>query len=48
MKLPKRKALRLKDYDYTCGTFFVTVCVEDRRPILSRIEVGEGQAPPLQ
>ena len=33
--LPKRKEIRIKDYDYsTPGAYFITVCVHDRKPIL--------------
>lgn len=33
--LPKRKAIRIKDYDYsTPGAYFITVCINDRKPIL--------------
>lgn len=33
--LLKRKTIRLKDYDYsTAGAYFVTVCIESRKPIL--------------
>lgn len=40
--LAKRKATRLKYYDYSkVGVYFVTVCTEDRRNILGSI-VGEG------
>ena len=42
---PKRKELRLKQYDYSSrGAYFVTVCVKDRRKILSSITrpVGVG------
>lgn len=40
--LPKRKSPRLKEYDYsTPGAYFVTVCVKERKPLLSKI-VGEG------
>ena len=47
MGLPQRKPTRLKDYDYSrSGAYFITLCVQDRRPILSRIAVGEGLAPP--
>ena len=36
--LPKRKSTRLKDFDYnTIGAYFITLCTEDRRQILSRI-----------
>lgn len=47
MELPKRKLMRLPDYDYSSpGTYFVTICTHDRQCILSRITVGEGLAPP--
>jgi len=43
MRLPKRKNIRLKDYDYSQnGAYFVTVCTKDRKPLLSRIVVGDG------
>ena len=33
--LPKRKSIRIGDYDYsTPGAYFITVCVNDRKPIL--------------
>ena len=33
--LPKRKTVRIPDYDYsTPGTYFITVCIADRKPIL--------------
>ena len=33
--LPKRKLIRIEDYDYsTPGAYFITVCVNDRKPIL--------------
>ena len=41
MDLPKRKPLRLPDYDYSApGACFVTICTHDRRCILSDITVG--------
>ena len=37
-ELPKRKELRLKHYNYSsAGAYFVTLCTQDRRKILSRI-----------
>lgn len=37
----KRKANRLKDYDYSQnGAYFITICVNDRKPILSSVTVG--------
>ncbi len=53
--LPKRKSTRLKNFDYSSvGAYFVTICIHDRRQILSEIvrtdltsaDVGEGLAPP--
>ena len=42
----KRKNIRLKEYDYSQnGAYFVTVCTQKRRNILSRINVGEGVHP---
>ena len=43
MDLPKRKQLRLPDYDYSSpGAYFVTICTRDRRCILSEVTVGDG------
>jgi REP element-mobilizing transposase RayT len=43
MDLPKRKRIRLQSYDYsTPGAYFVTVCTQNRRCILSDIVVGDG------
>ncbi len=39
--LPKRKPTRLKDYDYSSPcAYFITICVKDRKQILSKIIVG--------
>ena len=41
-KLPKRKNIRLQHYDYSeCGAYFITICTDKRRKILSKI-VGIG------
>ena len=41
-ELPIRKAVRLKNFDYSsCGAYFVTVCTKDRRKILSQIVGGD-------
>ena len=41
MELPKRKPTRLKGYDYsTAGAYFITICVKDRKQLLSKI-VGD-------
>ena len=37
-ELPKRKPTRLKNFDYnTTGAYFITLCTEGRRQILSHI-----------
>ena len=42
MEQPKRKPTRLKDYDYSsAGSYFITICSKDRKPIFSTI-VGDG------
>ena len=41
MELPKRKPIRLPDYDYSSpGAYFVTICSHGRPCILSRLTVG--------
>ena len=41
MDLPKRKQIRLPDYDYSApGAYFVTICTHERPCILSDIAVG--------
>lgn len=36
--LPKRKELRIKQHDYSsAGAYFVTICVKDKKPILSTL-----------
>ena len=37
-ELPKRKPTRLKHFDYnTTGAYFITICTDKRRQILSHI-----------
>ena len=44
-ELPQRKHPRLYNYDYSsAGAYFVTICTQNRRCVLSRI-VGRGLAP---
>ena len=39
--LPARKHIRLEHFDYsTAGAYFITICVKDRKPLLSEI-VGD-------
>ena len=41
-ELPKRKPTRLKNFDYsTPGAYFITVCTQHKKCILSRIPVGD-------
>ena len=41
MELQARKPNRLENYDYSQnGAYFITICVKDRKPILSKI-VGD-------
>lgn len=43
MDLPKRKRIRLPDYNYSAPcAYFVTICTRDRRCILSEVTVGDG------
>ncbi|MBR6675778.1 MAG: hypothetical protein IKL24_00410 [Clostridia bacterium] len=45
MKFPNRKHPRLNKFDYSStGAYYVTICTQDRRCLLSRI-VGRGLAP---
>jgi len=46
MELPKRKNIRLKDYDYSQnGAYFITICTKDRLNIFGEV-VGAALAPP--
>lgn len=46
MTLPERKNVRLKEYDYSNpGAYFITLCTDGRKKILSDIIVGQGLAP---
>ena len=41
MELSQRKKIRVGEYDYSqCGAYFVTICTQNRRSILSNI-VGD-------
>ena len=41
MEKPNRKPNRIADYDYSqSGAYFVTICTQDRKKILSKISVG--------
>ena len=46
--IPKRKPTRLYNYDYnSCGAYFITICTENRRQILSRIIRGDDPENPI-
>ena len=46
MELPERKRNRLAEYDYSqSGAYFITICTQDRKPVLSDI-VGDGVSVP--
>jgi putative transposase len=37
-----RRSIRLRDYDYTqAGAYFVTICTQDRQPVLGEVVHGE-------
>ena len=41
-ELPKRKVIRIEDYDYsTPGAYFITVCISDRKPILWNVGAAD-------
>ena len=43
---PKRKQIRLKDYDYsTFGAYFITICTANREKILWNFRRGELSSP---
>ena len=43
MDLPQRKQIRLENFDYNQnGAYFITICVKDRKRLLSKINVGTG------
>ena len=47
MELPKRKTLRLEEYDYSqSGAYFVTICTKDRAPIFGHLVGGGLRAAP--
>lgn len=44
MNLPKRKSMRLQDYDYASnGAYFVTLCIKDRQCILWNVGATCGR-----
>ncbi len=48
MPLPKRKSIRLKDYDYSQnGAYFVTICTHNREKILGDIRRDDPCGHPI-
>ena len=46
MEFPQRKINRIPEYNYNQnGAYFITICTQDRKPILSQI-VGDGSPVP--
>ncbi len=46
MELPKRKQIRLKEYDYSQnGYYFVTICAKDRKCLFGTIDMVDKQTP---
>ena len=44
-KLPQRKNIRLKNYDYSQpGYYFITICTKDKKKYLGDISCGRGGA----
>lgn len=49
MDLPIRKRNRLKEWNYgNNGAYFLTLCVQNKMQILSRIKVGDGSPVPCE
>ena len=48
-ELPKRKNLRLQGYDYSNeGCYFITICTEHRKNLLSKIVGGDDLGAPKE
>ena len=48
-ELPKRKNIRLQGYDYSSeGCYFITICTEHRKNLLSTIVGGDDLAAPKE
>ena len=47
--LPNRKPTRLREFDYNeSGAYFITICTDDRREILSHVGGDVLDAPPTK
>ena len=48
MELPKRKSIRLKDYDYSSnGAYFVTICTYNRECLFGEIVGADSISAPM-
>ena len=48
-ELPVRKDIRLKNYDYSSpGAYFITICTENRKQLLSKIVGGVEDVAPYE
>ncbi len=49
MESPRRKNIRLRDYDYAqAGVYFITICIKNKCPLLWDVPVGTiNYCPPL-
>ena len=48
-ELPQRKSVRLRNFDYnSVGAYFVTICTENRRQILSLVVGGVEDVAPYK
>ena len=48
INMPVRKRVRLKDYNYSSnGTYFITICTENRLPILSTVMKNGNEIVPV-
>jgi REP element-mobilizing transposase RayT len=47
-KLPSRRSIRLRDYDYSlCGMYFVTICAHGSECLFGRVEEGKMHKNPM-
>ena len=48
VELPRRKNIRLKEYDYSSnGAYFLTICVKEKSELLGAINVGANCVRPV-
>ena len=48
-EFPSRKRMRMENYDYSSyGAYFITICTQNKKPILSRIVGGDVLVAPYK